>query len=96
MTASMKRIVRAAAVALGALFATLSWCASIAPGTDYPAHRHTGVEELHMLHGKLRVDDKTLYPGDYMRSEAGSVDHRVWSETGCTCVLLTSTRDVLR
>jgi hypothetical protein len=36
------------------------------------------------------------HPGDYNRAEAGSADQRVWSETGCTCVLLTSTRDVLR
>ena len=47
-------------------------------------------------HGELMIDDKKLYPGDYIRAEAGSVDHRVWSETGCTCVLITSTQDVLR
>ena len=65
-------------------------------GIDYPAHRHAGIEELHLLHGELLVDDKKLYPGDYYRAEAGSVDARVWSETGCTCVLITSTRDELR
>ena len=63
------------------------------PGTDYPPHCHAGVEELHLLHGELMVDEKKLYPGDYFRAEAGSVDHRVWIETGCTGVLLTSTRD---
>jgi hypothetical protein len=41
------------------------------------------------------IDDKKLYPGDYKRAEAGGVDHRVWSETGCTCVLLTSYKDVI-
>ena len=35
-------------------------------------------------------------PGDYNRAEAGTSDARVWSETGCTCVLITSARDVLR
>jgi quercetin dioxygenase-like cupin family protein len=65
------------------------------PGTDYPGHTHAGVEELHLLHGILKVDDRTLYPGDFIRSEAGSVDHRVWSETGCTCFLVTSTEDAL-
>jgi hypothetical protein len=39
------------------------------------------------------IDKDRLYPGDYIRAEAGSVDHRVWSETGCTCVLITSTED---
>jgi hypothetical protein len=29
------------------------------------------------------------------RSEAGSSDARVWSETGCTCVLVTSAYDAL-
>ena len=56
---------------------------------------HAGIEELHLLHGILRVDDRTLHPGDFIHSEAGSVDHRVWSETGCTCFLLTSTKDAL-
>jgi quercetin dioxygenase-like cupin family protein len=65
------------------------------PNTDYPGHRHAGVEELHLLEGVLRVDEKTYYPGDYLRSEPGTVDHRVWSETGCTCVLMTSYDDVL-
>jgi hypothetical protein len=68
----------------------------LAPGAEYPPHNHGGVEELYLLDGELRIDDKTLYPGDYNRAEAGSVDQRVWSETGCTCVLVTSTRDLLR
>jgi anti-sigma factor ChrR (cupin superfamily) len=73
----------------------VSMLVRLAPGTDYPPHRHAGVEELHLLYGELMIDDKKLYPGDYIRAEADSVDHRVWSETGCTCVLLTSTKDVI-
>jgi quercetin dioxygenase-like cupin family protein len=73
----------------------VSMLVRLAPGTDYPPHCHAGIEELHLLHGELMVDDKKLYPGDYLRAEAGTVDHRVWSETGCTCVLLTSTEDVI-
>jgi quercetin dioxygenase-like cupin family protein len=67
----------------------------LAAGTDYPPHRHAGVEELHLLHGELIIDDKKLQAGDFVRAEAGSVDHRIWSETGCTCVLLTSIRDAI-
>jgi len=73
----------------------VSMLVRLAPGTDYPRHRHAGVEELHLLHGELMIDDKKLYPGDYNRAEADTVDYRVWSETGCTCVLLTSIEDVL-
>jgi anti-sigma factor ChrR (cupin superfamily) len=73
----------------------VSMLVRLAPGTDYPSHRHAGLEELHLLHGELIIDDKKLYPGDYLRAEPHTVDHRVWSETGCTCVLLTSTKDVI-
>lgn len=65
------------------------------PGVDYPPHRHAGVEELHLLRGELWIDDRKLYPGDYNRAEPGSADKRVWSETGCTCLLITSPSDVL-
>jgi anti-sigma factor ChrR (cupin superfamily) len=67
----------------------------LAPGAEYPPHRHAGIEELHLLHGELMIDDRKLYPGDYLQSEAGSVDRRVWSETGCTCILLTSSDDAI-
>jgi anti-sigma factor ChrR (cupin superfamily) len=74
----------------------VSMLVRLAPGTDYPPHTHAGVEELHLLDGELWIDDRKLYPGDYNRAEPGTGDDRVWSETGCTCVLITSTRDVLR
>jgi anti-sigma factor ChrR (cupin superfamily) len=67
----------------------------LAPGVEYPPHKHAGVEELHLLHGELWIDDRKLYPGDYNRAEPGSGDKRVWSETGCTCLLVTSPSDVL-
>jgi anti-sigma factor ChrR (cupin superfamily) len=73
----------------------VSMLVRLAPGVHYPPHRHAGVEELHLLDGELWIDDRKLYPGDYQRGEPGSGDQRVWSETGCTCVLMTSTRDVL-
>jgi quercetin dioxygenase-like cupin family protein len=74
---------------------TVSMLVRLDPGTDYPGHTHAGIEELHLLHGVLKVDGRTLYPGDFIHAEAGTVDHRVWSETGCTCFLMTSTKDVL-
>jgi len=74
---------------------SVSMLVRLDPGTDYPGHTHAGVEELHLLHGILKVDQRTLYPGDFIHNEAGTVDHRVWSETGCTCFLMTSTEDAL-
>jgi anti-sigma factor ChrR (cupin superfamily) len=74
----------------------VSMLVRLAPGATYPPHRHAGVEELYLLHGELIIDGRTLYPGDYNRGEPGAADQVVRSETGCTCVLITSTRDVLR
>jgi anti-sigma factor ChrR (cupin superfamily) len=73
----------------------VSMLVRLAPGTAYPPHRHAVVEELHLLHGELMIGDRRLYPGDYNRAEVGSTDYRVWSDTGCTCVLLTSLDDVI-
>ena len=66
----------------------------LAPGAAYPPHTHSGVEELHLLDGELWIDENKLQPGDYNRAEPGTADRRVWSETGCTCVLITAPSDV--
>ena len=73
----------------------VSMLVRLALGGEYPPHTHAGVEELHLLEGELWIDDRKLYPGDYNRADPGTGDRRVWSETGCTCVLVTSTKDVL-
>ena len=74
----------------------VSMLVRLAPGARYPAHSHAGVEELHLLEGELWIDERKLFPGDYNYGAPGAGDERVWSETGCTCVLVTSTRDILR
>lgn len=73
----------------------VSMLVRLAPGVSYPAHTHAGIEELHLLDGELWIEERLLYPGDYNRAEPGTGDVRVYSETGCTCVLLTSSRDLL-
>jgi anti-sigma factor ChrR (cupin superfamily) len=67
----------------------------LAPGASYPAHTHAGVEELHLLDGELWIDRRKLCSGDYHHAAPGTADERVWSETGCTCFLVTSTEDIL-
>jgi anti-sigma factor ChrR (cupin superfamily) len=74
----------------------VSMLVRLAPGASYPAHTHAGVEELHLLDGELWIDGRKLVPGDYNYGAPKTGDERVWSETGCTCVLVTSTNDVLR
>jgi anti-sigma factor ChrR (cupin superfamily) len=73
----------------------VSMLVRLAPGASYPAHTHAGVEELHLLDGELWIDERKLVPGDYNYAPPGTGDQRVWSETGCTCVLITSTMDTL-
>jgi anti-sigma factor ChrR (cupin superfamily) len=74
----------------------VSMLVRLAPGASYPGHTHAGVEELHLLDGELWIDERKLFPGDYNYGAPGTGDDRVWSETGCTCVLITSTEDSLR
>ena len=74
----------------------ISMLVRLAPGASYPPHTHAGVEELHLLDGELWIDDRKLHAGDYNYGPRGASDERVWSETGCTCLLVTSTEDVLR
>jgi len=73
----------------------VSMLVRLVPGGEYPPHTHAHVEELHLLDGELWIDDRKLFAGDYNRAEAGTSDKRVWSETGCACVLVTSAADKL-
>lgn len=67
----------------------------LAPNTAYPPHRHAGLEELYLLEGELWIENRKLEPGDYNRAAAGTADQRVWSESGCMCLLITSPSDQL-
>jgi RNA polymerase sigma-70 factor, ECF subfamily len=74
----------------------VSMLVRLAPCASYPGHTHAGIEELHLLEGELWIDQRKLFPGDYNYAAPGTGDDFVWSETGCTCVLITSISDVLR
>jgi anti-sigma factor ChrR (cupin superfamily) len=74
----------------------ISMLVHLEPGASYPPHDHSGVEELHLLDGELWIEDRKLLPGDYNYGAPGTGDTRVYSETGCTCVLITSTKDTVR
>ena len=74
----------------------VSMLVRLAPDASYPAHTHAGAEELHLLDGELWIDGRKLVPGDYNYGVPGAGDERVWSDAGCTCILITSTEDVLR
>lgn len=73
----------------------VSMLVRLGPGIEYPPHMHADVEEVHLLQGELWIDDRKLSAGDYNRAEPGTADKRTWSETGCTCVLITSSWDII-
>ena len=73
----------------------VSMLVRLLPGIMYPPHTHAGREQLHLLHGELWIEDRKLHAGDYHRAEAHTREQRVWSSTGCTCALHTSTLDTL-
>ena len=52
------------------------------PGSKYPDHSHTFVEELYVLEGSAVVNGKLLRAGDYCRSEPGTSDQDIYSAEG--------------
>lgn len=74
----------------------VSMLVRLAPGASYPPHTHADIEELHLLDGELWIEARKLLPGDFNRGAPGAHDDHVWTATGCTCVLISSTMDILR
>jgi quercetin dioxygenase-like cupin family protein len=66
-----------------------------ASDTSYTAHTHAWTEECHLLDGDLRIDEHKLRPGDFLCAQPGSRHLLIYSETGCTCLVVTSTEDKL-
>jgi hypothetical protein len=56
----------------------------LGPGVRYPAHKHFGAEDLYILTGDLHVGDRSLGPGDFHHSDAGTAHDVNYSVEGCT------------
>jgi len=65
----------------------------LAPGTEFPEHQHHGPEDLYMLTGTLRVEGRELSAGDFHHAEPGSHHSRLFSEHGCTALMVLPARD---
>lgn len=59
-------------------------------GSSYPAHRHVGVEEVLMLDGRLRLDDREYTDGEFVRSEPDSIHHHTEAMEECTFIIHSS------
>jgi anti-sigma factor ChrR (cupin superfamily) len=63
----------------------------LAPQTTYPEHDHLGPEELYVLSGDLRTEGRLLGPGDYLHAEPGTHHQSLYTECGCTALLVVPT-----
>ncbi|MEP6959219.1 MAG: cupin domain-containing protein [Nitrospirota bacterium] len=67
--------------------------AKFAPGFRYVSHRHAEIEELFVLEGGFVCQGQALLPGDYHRSDAGSVHAETSTDEGCTLLMIFSPRN---
>ena len=61
--------------------------------THFPSHRHTEDEECYIIEGSIEMGGQLFRKGDYIRAEAGSVHEGIYSESGCTLLILSSQRN---
>lgn len=68
---------------------------SMEPGTVYPPHRHNDIEEIYLLEGDFLSEGLNLRPGDYCRSEPGSIHGVAKTTSGALLLVFSSQRDEL-
>jgi quercetin dioxygenase-like cupin family protein len=64
------------------------------PGARYPAHSHTGPEEVFVLSGDLHIGPTRLGAGDFHHADAGSQHDVNFSETGCVIMVVLTLKDL--
>ena len=57
------------------------------PGTTFPTHYHSGPEFLYILEGEAIQNGQRLRPGWAGVAEAGTLDERFRSDTGCVFLI---------
>jgi anti-sigma factor ChrR (cupin superfamily) len=66
---------------------------SLRAGAVYPAHRHSDIEEFYLLEGDLSGEGIQMRPGDYCRSEPGTVHSDAKTEGGALLLVWSSHQD---
>jgi anti-sigma factor ChrR (cupin superfamily) len=67
----------------------------MAPGSEYPAHRHGGHEQCFVLEGDVEVGEIKLRAGDYQCATTDSVHEVTRTREGCLLMIVSSTKDKL-
>ena len=65
------------------------------PGAKYPAHTHSGPEEVYLLSGDLHLGEHTLKAGDFHHSDSGTSHGINYSVEGCTLLAVISLTDLM-
>lgn len=65
----------------------------VEPRAVYPSHRHNDIEEVFLLEGDFLIDGVHMRPGDYCRSEPGSVHGQSSTECGALLLVFASQQD---
>jgi len=65
----------------------------VEPKAVYPSHRHNDIEEVFLLEGDFFVDGVSMAPGDFCRSEPGSVHGPSTTESGALLLVFASQHD---
>jgi anti-sigma factor ChrR (cupin superfamily) len=65
--------------------------AELAPGARVPEHDHAGAEDVFILSGHLETEGRTLGPGDFLHSAAGTHHRECHSPDGCLALLIVGT-----
>ncbi len=59
------------------------------PGTRFPEHPHPGHEEIYVVSGDAETEGRRLKPGDFFHADPGTHHGALYSEHGCTALLVT-------
>jgi anti-sigma factor ChrR (cupin superfamily) len=65
----------------------------VEPGSQYPAHRHRGVEQSWVVEGSCRIGSVTIRAGDYACAAAGTEHGVLVSDDGCLLLMVSSAKD---
>lgn len=65
------------------------------PGAEYPDHRHTAEEQCYVVSGDIHLGDVVLGAGDYSKAVTGSRHGRIWTEKGCSLLIVACVHDEL-
>ncbi|GAC1661377.1 MAG: cupin domain-containing protein [Candidatus Acidiferrum sp.] len=65
----------------------------VEPGAVYPSHWHADIEEVFLLEGDFLIEGVKMAPGDYCRSEPGTVHGASTTLAGALLLVVSSQQD---